>query len=114
MVYIKRDEKGHICAVYNHETPDVTEQIDIKSPELMDFLIACDKELYLKFLQSDLQFIRVIEDVIVILIEKNIITITDFPQSVIDKLLTRQTVRKKYEIFSDESSNINLSLKNKE
>ena len=113
MVFIKRDEKGQICAIYNQQTPTVTEQADIKSTELADFLISCDKESYLKFLQSDLEFIRVIEDVIVVLIEKNLITLTDFPPTVIDKLLTRQSVRNKYEIFSNESfgSNTNISLK---
>ncbi len=50
----------------------------------------CDANLHLKFLQSDLQLIRVVEDVINILMDKNIITITDFPQPVIDKLLERQ------------------------
>lgn len=112
MVFIKRDDKGQICAIYNQQTPNVNEQIDIKSTELADFLISCDKESYLNFLQSDLEFIRVIEDVIVVLIEKNIITLTDFPQTVIDKLLTRQSVRKKYEVFCNESygSNINIPL----
>lgn len=96
MVYIKRDTDGHICAVYSQETKGVTEQIDIDHPEFVDFLMRCDSDLHLKFLQSDLQLIRVLEDVINILMDKNIITITDFPQPVIDKLLARQAFRKRY------------------
>ncbi|KGP64141.1 hypothetical protein EP47_10055 [Legionella norrlandica] len=96
MVYIKRDKDGLICAVYNQKSSDVTEQIDINDAEFVEFLQRCEDDKSLKFLQSDLKLIRVLEDLIEILIEKNIITITDFPQSVIDKLLARQAFRKKF------------------
>ena len=96
MVYIKRDKDGRICAMYSQETASVTEEIDTDDPEFIDFLMQCDKNLQLKFLKSDLQLIRVLEDVINILMDKNIITITDFPQPVIDKLLARQAFRKRY------------------
>jgi hypothetical protein len=96
VVYIERDKDGQICALYDQSAPATAEKIEIDSPELVDFLMRCDKDLHLKFLQSDLQMIRVLEDVINILMEKNIITITDFPQPVIDKLLARQAFRKSY------------------
>jgi hypothetical protein len=96
VVYIKRDKDGQICAIYNQESADNTEEIDIDDPEVVQFLIHCDKDFQLKFIQSDLQLIRVLEDVIDILMDKNIITITDFPQPVIDKLLARQAFRKRY------------------
>ncbi|MCL9685601.1 hypothetical protein [Legionella maioricensis] len=96
MVYIKRDKDGRICAMYSQETENVTEEIDTDDPEFIDFLMHCDNNLQLKFLKSDLQLIRVLEDVINILMDKNIITITDFPQPVIDKLLARQAFRKRY------------------
>lgn len=96
MVYIKRDKDGQICAIYNQENEESTEQVDIDNPEVVEFLIHCDKDFQLKFVQSDLQLIRVLEDVIDILMDKNIITITDFPQPVIDKLLARQSFRKRY------------------
>jgi hypothetical protein len=96
VVYIKRDKDGQICAMYSQENSGITEQIDIDAPEFVDFLTRCNSELKLKFLQSDLQLIRVLEDVINILMDKNIITITDFPQPVIDKLLARQAFRTRY------------------
>lgn len=95
MVYIKRDKDGQIYAVYSIAV-DGAEQVDIDSSEFVDFLMRCDKDSHLKFLQSDLQLIRVLEDVIDILMDKNIITLTDFPQPVIDKLLARQAFRKRY------------------
>lgn len=96
MVYIKRDKDGQISSVYSEETEGVTEQIEVDSPEFSEFLMRCDKNMRSKFLQSDLQMIRVLEDVIDILMDKNIITITDFPQPVIDKLLARQAFRKRF------------------
>ncbi|CAM2973741.1 hypothetical protein [Legionella worsleiensis] len=96
MVYIKRDKDGRICAMYDQKNSDDMEEITIDNPEVVQFLNRCDKDSQIKFIQSDLQFIRVLEDVIDILMDKNIITITDFPQPVIDKLLARQAFRKRY------------------
>ncbi|MDP3268054.1 MAG: hypothetical protein Q8M40_03310 [Legionella sp.] len=95
MVYIKRDKDGRICAIYDRKDSE-TQEIDTHDPEFVDFLTRCDKDLQLKFLQSDLQMIRVLEDVIDILMDKNIITITDFPQPAIEKLLARQAFRKRF------------------
>ncbi len=82
MVYIRRDKSGKICAVFSEKTDEAAEEVEIDSPEFVDFLMRCDVNLQMKFLQSDLQMIRVLEDVIDILMDKNIVTITDFPQPV--------------------------------
>lgn len=97
MVYIKRNKDGLISAVFGEMTEGATEQIDVSSAEFLDFLVRYDHNVKnIQFLESDLQLIRVIEDLIGILIDKHLITITDFPQLVIDKLLSRQAIRKKY------------------
>lgn len=96
MVYVKRNKEQHVCAIYNQDIEGSLEEVDINNPEVVEFLLHCDKELQLKFIQSDLQLIRVLEDLIDILMEKNIITITDFPQPVIEKLLARQSFRKRF------------------
>lgn len=95
MVYIKRDKDKQICAIFNQKDENLSEELDIDNPEVVEFLAHCDKELRFKFVQSDLQLIRVLEDLIDILMEKNIINITDFPQPVIEKLLARQSFRKR-------------------
>jgi hypothetical protein len=97
VVYVKRNREGLICAVFGEKTEGATEEIDVTSAEFLDFLMRYDhKAKDLQFLESDLQLIRVIEDLIAILIDKHVITITDFPQFAIDKLLSRQAIRKKY------------------
>jgi hypothetical protein len=93
VAYIKRDSKGKICALYEIGSSDM-EEIDMQEPEVLEFLARCDSEEQLELLRSDLKLIRVLEDLIEVLINKNIITVTDFPQPVIDKLLSRQSIRK--------------------
>ncbi len=94
MVYIKRDKQGKICALYQQGTPEM-ERMDMLHPEMLEFISSCDNSKRFEFLQSDLQLIRVLEDLIEVLISKNVITITDFPQPVINKLLARQGIRKR-------------------
>lgn len=93
VVYIKRDKEGKISALFEQSTAGA-EQIDMGAPEVLEFLSRCDNENRFKLTQSDLQLIRVLEDLIEILISKNVITITDFPLVVIDKLVERQRIRK--------------------
>lgn len=93
MAYIKRDKKGRIQALYIDKTDEAEEKADLSSPEILEFFAQSDNETKFNFILSDLQFIRVLEDLIDILIEKNIITITDFPAAVIEKLLERHKIR---------------------
>lgn len=95
MVYIKRNKDKTIIALYQEKADGVEEMLANDHPEVVEFLIKMDKEKQLQFLQSDLQFIRVLEDLIDILMVKNIINITDFPEPVVNKLLNRQTFRKR-------------------
>ncbi|WED43966.1 hypothetical protein [Legionella cardiaca] len=94
MTYIKRDSEGKICAIYETGSSEM-EEIDMAHPEVLEFLARCDNKKKLELLQSDLQLIRVLEDLIDVLISKNVIRITDFPQPVINKLLSRQSIRKR-------------------
>lgn len=93
MPYIKRDDLGKITALFEKEEPN-SESMAFDNPELLAFIKRCDTESK-GMLKSDLQLIRVLEDLINILIEKNLITITDFPEPVINKLLARQGTRKR-------------------
>lgn len=93
MVYIRRDKKGKIEALFQMKTDEALEKADLSSPELLDFFYHSENKSKYGFIFSDLQLIRVLEDLIDILIEKNIISITDFPARVIDKILDRHRVR---------------------
>ncbi len=50
------------------------------------------------FRESDIQLARVLEDLITILIERNIIRFTDFPQAAQKRLNDRQSMRKQTQL----------------
>lgn len=107
MVFVRRDDKGDVCGISESEQEGfVYEELD--SNEVLGFLIRIGDNKSLELLRSDLQFIRVLEDLIELLIKKNQIAITDFPQTVVDKLLQRQSIRNHFtgslgmEFYDDE------------
>ena len=94
-VYVKRDADQRIIAVSRVALPDFGEQLDSEHPDVIAFLGfgALDTHAEKTFIQSDLQLIRVLEDLIEILIEKNIIRLTELPEAAQSKLLSRKKVR---------------------
>lgn len=93
MPYVRRDDQGEIISLFTEKVAD-SEAIQFDNPDLIAFINRFDKGSK-GMLQSDLQLIRVLEDLINILIDKHLITITDFPEPVIKKLLARQDTRKR-------------------
>ena len=111
MVYIIRDDEGKVLSIHEKPFSPEQESLALDNPEIQDFLARCDRNESLMFLSSDLQLIRVIEDLVDILLSKNIINITDFPPKVIDKLMSRQSVRKRLKNasgmeFNNDGSNL--------
>lgn len=92
MPYIKRGSDGRILVVSNDPLDAPSEEIRADAPELRDFLNALAEQGGL-FESSDLKLIRAIEDVIDLLIHKNIICITDLPAAVQSKLMERRSLR---------------------
>ena len=93
MVYVKRNKQGRICAIYNEESDEAKEQLSVDDGEVSEFLLQLDNQNKWEFIKSDLDLIRVIEDLIEILIKERIIAITDFPPEAIEKLLARKRIR---------------------
>ena len=93
MVFVQRDPSGKIIALYKEAKVEGMESLPLDNLEVVAFLTRCDDEQKFAMLQSDLQLIRVIEDVIEILMSKNLINITDFPPTVVEKLLSRKGIR---------------------
>ncbi len=92
MPYIARNAEGRIVAAGNAPLDGQCEQLAADSPELRVFIedLAGENNI---FESSDRKMIRAIEDVIDLLIAKNIICITDLPTAVQDKLLERRSLR---------------------
>ena len=92
MPYIQRGQDGKIIAVSNDPLNALAEQISADAPELRAFFSMLDQQESV-FETSDLKLIRVIEDVIDLLIAKNVICITDLPPPVQTKLMERRSLR---------------------
>ena len=101
MAYVKRDEDNHIVAVFAENIESNLEEVAEDDVELQTFMAQCLFDAEKNFLKSDLELIRVIEDVIHILMEKDVINITDFPIAVIQKLVDRKKIRKNFDDLSD-------------
>ena len=93
MPYIKRDEAGQIVMVSDSARSDTHEEIAFDAPELRAFVERMTDSGGGVFESSDMKMIRAIEDVIDLLISKNVICITDLPAAVQTKLMERRSLR---------------------
>lgn len=97
MLYIKRGGSGEIVKVSREVLEGCEEPIERDSAELLAFL-ELDSESGNPgntFLQSDLAFVRVLEDVINVLMDKGVLSFTDLPEPAQQKLMERQSLRKR-------------------
>lgn len=95
MPYIKRDANGHIYSIAQQRDSNHIEFIAATSQELVTFLTqqpAIDGTKRI-LAESDSDIARVTEDLIQLMINKNLILFTDLPDAVQQKLLSREKLR---------------------
>ena len=95
MTYVKRNAGGQIAALFSEKSEEGLEELSWNDPEVIRFL-AQPKQANetLTFLQqSDLDLVRVVEDLIELLVDKNIIMFTELPDAAQHKLLGRKHAR---------------------
>lgn len=90
--FVRRDENGKVMAVFAAEQPDAVEMLPDRHPEVVAFLMGADEHAA-DLVRSDLEMARVIEDVIELLIQRNVLQITDFHEKVRERLLHRREAR---------------------
>ncbi|MBT8448517.1 MAG: hypothetical protein KJO69_02450 [Gammaproteobacteria bacterium] len=92
MLYVQRDENGKITGLTI--TPgENTEEASLTDQDVSEFLTASDPDM-----------IRVLEDLIQILISKNVINFEDLPETAQLKLLYRENTRSFLEHASDDNN----------
>jgi len=100
MFYIERDNKGQIIALRSSPTLKATEQKTSLDAELLAFFetsIDHDDEAWQSVIaMSDAGFIRLLEDLVDLLIKKNVILFTELPEKAQEKLLSRKKIREHY------------------
>jgi len=94
MLYAIRNTEGRIIGLTESARPGL-KAVDVKNKEVLEFLSINDENFSAEeFLDhSDVGTVRIIEDMIDILIDKNLIMFTDFPLASQKKLLSRKLAR---------------------
>ncbi len=114
MLYAIRDNDGNITSI-SHTKIDNSELVDIKNAEVQAFLSITPETFapdnYLD--QSDISIARIVEDLIELMVSRNLIIFTDLPDAAQRKLLTRKLARKliskegeESEVGSDDNTSI--------
>lgn len=95
MAYVLKNQQGKIIAA-SIEQPLVEGWMLIENnhPDYIAFLES-ELSLHTAFRESDIQLARVLEDLVNILIERNLIQFTDFPNAAQKRLNDRQSMRSK-------------------
>ncbi|HDG1692598.1 TPA: tryptophan synthase subunit beta [Kluyvera georgiana] len=95
MHFIERDGEGRIVRVEAAEFRGMTEQSAETTAEIGEWLkVESLRAATLQRLQqSDLDMVRVLEDLIEVLMSKGVISITDLPPAAQNKLLNRAQAR---------------------
>ncbi|WP_067515766.1 hypothetical protein [Endozoicomonas ascidiicola] len=101
MIYVLRDENNEISAISEKPLSEQWHSIDTEDEGLKQFLKRNPDAGNQLMETSDIEFIRVLEDVIDLLIDKEVIQFTEFPDAVQRKLLNRRRYRESLRSQSD-------------
>lgn len=100
MPYVLKNASGQpIASSPDQQVAPDWQWVDGKDPDYLRFL---EQELMRShaFRESDIQLARVLEDLIAILIERNLISYTDFPSAAQQRLNSRQHMRQRNSLNS--------------
>ena len=95
MPYVDRDDVGNIRALSAQPNASAPEFLPVDHPDISAFLngaTASDMRQMLEL--TDLDMVRITEDLIDVLISKNVINFTDLPAQAQGKLLARKSLRR--------------------
>jgi hypothetical protein len=92
MPFVKRNEQGGIAAVSQLPGPGLDEELASDDLELSAYLGSMVQAAS-SLSSTDQDFVRVLEDVVGLLIDKGVILFTDLPDSAQEKIMRRQQLR---------------------
>ena len=95
MAFIARNTDGEITAIYETEHTGAHEYLSIDNPELIQFISQSHNNTDIKAVlsSSDIDLVRVLEDLIHTLMDKKVILFTDLPSAAQEKLANREQIR---------------------
>ncbi|MBN8411025.1 tryptophan synthase subunit beta like protein [Halomonas denitrificans] len=96
-MYVQRDGEGKLVCVSREPTAICDEFMAPDDQELLAFLSdGSPRHEQSQFHASDLAFVRVLEDVLDLLMDKGVISFTDLPEAARRKIMDRQSLRRRY------------------
>ncbi|RPH27267.1 tryptophan synthase subunit beta [Buttiauxella warmboldiae] len=98
MYYVQRNEQGQLTRVENEPFSGMTGEVFSQTAEIAAWnnarSMVDETSLHRELLQrSDLEMVRVLDDLIFLLIQKGVISITDLPPMAQVKLMNRAQAR---------------------
>ena len=95
MPYITRNKKGEIVELHNLPDDGGDNWIESGNPEVLDFIkrIETTEQAKLALTSTDNEMVRVVEDLIDMLMERQIFIFTELPEPVQAKLNARKKLR---------------------
>ena len=95
MPYISRNEKGQIIEIHDSPVDAADQWLEASSPDVLLFLkgIEATDQAKKALTSTDYEMVRVVEDVIDLLMKKQIFIFTELPEAVQAKLNERKQLR---------------------
>jgi hypothetical protein len=98
MPFVTRDTDGRLIAIAEFPLEDGSEELPADDPEIVAFVartceLAVEDAGETPFINADLAFIRVVEDLIEVLMRKGVLALTDLPAPAQEKLMSRRALR---------------------
>ena len=103
MPYISRNSEGEIIALHQSPPTEDSMWVEIGEPEVVKFLqqIETLDQAKLILTNTDYEMVRVIEDLVDLLIDKQLFTFTELPEAVQQKLGARKNLRKEMQVLGN-------------
>lgn len=97
MVYVQRDADGRLLRVEHMPFADMSETLAVENEELHAWLVMREDvhARLAKLKDSDLEMVRVLEDLVDVLVNRGVIRYTDLPEAARNKLHARADTRAK-------------------
>ena len=98
MLYVQRDEKNRILRVEYEPFAAMSQTLPAEDPDVQAWLASHALHNHLAALQhSDLELVRVLEDLVSVLVHRGVIRYTDLPEAARRKLHQRAETRAELE-----------------
>ncbi|MDW3204163.1 MAG: hypothetical protein R8L07_01375 [Alphaproteobacteria bacterium] len=102
MPYVSRDDEGRINGIGDRPAPHAKEFLPNDHPEVIRYLRGASPSAMMDRLSAtDTEMARISEDLIDVLVARNILNFTDFPVEAQRKLMARQKLRKSLSALSN-------------